>query len=290
MPSQFLLQGLAQGSNPMAEAFDARTKDLTAQHSAEAKAQEDEQNRRDNEMHKVFEYAGDGYVDEARYLAQSKGLQVPEEVFKNATFAKGLDMAGKIYGDDKVAAQKFTQAWMTAPGDLNARLAAGQQAAGVATNPEDRAYNRTIALEKWKLANRVGSESGFTLTPGQRRYDSNGKVVAEAPAEQDQGKTKFVQDALSSALSNPGATPEQAQQAAERAATLYDQLVAPKAPTQMPNMQNAPTPQAQLQNGVYAVQQLVLQGYTAQQIKDTLVQKGATPEQVQTLLGAAGVQ
>jgi hypothetical protein len=154
---------LANPVNHVAQAYQARTQQF------------DEQTRqKDNDMLKVFEFAGDGRLDEAKFYAQSKGLEadVPPQVYENADFAKGLTLAGKIYGDDPVAAEKFTTAWtQNKTGDFQGRLAAAQQAAGKPIDPNDREYQRKIAFEMWKLKNVPNKDGGFTLAPGQTRYD-----------------------------------------------------------------------------------------------------------------------
>ncbi len=297
-----LMQG-AGSANPTMDAFGARTNQINTQRNQEAQQQQadqrfqmeqqrfdlDKQKQSDSDMLKVFEFAGAGYGDEARFLAKQKGLNVPEEIFSNADFAQGLSLAGKIYGDDKVAAQKFTQAWMSSPGgDMNTRIAVAQQAAGGATNPEDRTLTRQIALEKWKLNNKVGgSDNGFTLTPGQRRYDASGKVVAEAPAEMDSNKVKYVQDVVSSAMGgfNP-VDPNLAKQAAEQYDQLFSGGVQQPGGVSIPPVQNSG---GSPEKGIYAVQQLRMKGYNPQQIVDGLIQRGATPEQAKSILDAAGI-
>ncbi len=89
-------------------------------------------------------------------------------------------------------------------------------------------------------------------------------------------------------------TPAQAQEAGLQAAKLYDTIVAPAsgggAPPAAPPATPAPTQEGNMQKGVYAVQQLVSQGYNKQQIREGLIQRGATTQQVEQLLNAAGVQ
>jgi len=314
-----LVQG-ANSANPTRDAFDARAGQLTQQRTADMQIERqkvsdqreterfgmekqkfanEEIARKDADMLKVFEFAGAGYVDEARYLAQQKGLQVPDEIYSNADFAQGLSMAGKIYGDDKVAAQKFTQAWLaTPPGtDTQARLSAAQQAAGLATNPEDRTLQRQISLEKWKINNRVGdgTDRSFTLTPGQVRYDASGQPIASVPPDASDAKTKYVQDIVSSAMNSSMGQQIDMNKIANEAAAQYDQLFGSTAATAgggvtTPMVSPQQPAAAPASKGVYAVQQLQLQGYNAAQIKDGLIQRGATPEQAQGLLDAAGIK
>jgi len=302
MVSQNLLQGLSQGENPVAQAFDARTQQLEQKRAAEQKAIDDKQRQHDQDMLKVFEFAGDGYVDEARYFAQQKGLQVPESIYGNADMAKGLSLAGKIYGDDAAAAQKFTTAWMGTQGDMNTRLLAAQKAAGAAVNPEDRQLQKQIALENWKLKNRVGGSenNGFSLSPGQTRYNAAGGIIASAPAADDNGEYEAYSKAYNAAISSGLMSQEEAQQAGENAAAqyrLYNQRPAAPPPSGniQPAMTSAPTPAGQQNKGVYAVQQMLLpasaggRGLTPDQVMQGLIQRGATEQQARQLLNAAGV-
>ena len=246
-------------SNPVAEAFEARTGQLSAQRNAAEK-------QADDDMLRVFEFAGDGHIDEARFYAQQKGLQVPDQVYTNADFAKGLTLAGKIYGDNPEQAQKFTTAWMANQGDFNTRLAAAQTAAGSASNPEDRQLQRQIALERWKLSNRPASEKRDIRTINNRLVELmpdgttkelyNGGGTGFDPVEIG---TKAYNSALSGGLSdNPQA---QAQDAVNFARGLYDQtqqaapppstvLRAPQGAT--PNLIQSSSPQQQIPSGLPA--------------------------------------
>jgi len=168
--SSSLVNTLAAGANPTAEAYNQRTEQLDATRMASEK-------QADADMLRVFEFAGDGHVDEARFYAQQKGLQVPDQVYSNADFAKGLTLAGKIYGDSPEQAQKFTQAWVSNPqGDFNTRLTAAQQAAGAAVNPEDRQLQKQIALESWKMKHRPPGEADKP-----RIMEVNGTLVSVSP-------------------------------------------------------------------------------------------------------------
>lgn len=166
--NQTLLNNLAQPVNQVAKAYEARTAQFDQARAAEAETQR----QRDNDMLKVFEFAGDGRTEEARYYAQSKGLEIPDQIYSNSDFAKGLGLAGKIYGSDPTAAQKFTSAWMSSVGqDFATRLASAQQAAGVPINPEDRDYQRKIAFEKWKIDNQRPEPSISRFKAGQDAYN-----------------------------------------------------------------------------------------------------------------------
>jgi hypothetical protein len=156
-----IIGSLLQPVNNVAKGFGERTAQFQAADAA-----------KDKDMLKVFEYAGDGHTDEARLFAQQKGLQVPDGIFENADMAKGLTLAGKIYGDDPAAAQKFTTAWMANQnGDFRTRLTAAQQAAGVAINPSDREYKQKIDFELWKLQNIPEKPPISRFEAGQKAYD-----------------------------------------------------------------------------------------------------------------------
>lgn len=98
--------------NPTASAFDERTSQLKAE-------RQQEQDRRDKDFHTVVKYAGDGYVDEAKFYAKSKGLNVPDQIYQNADLAKGMALSRDIYGDDKESASKFTKTWSQMPADMS---------------------------------------------------------------------------------------------------------------------------------------------------------------------------
>ena len=170
--NQNVLNSLSQPVNHVARAYEARSTQLDTQRKEEAANQAKVQQQRDNDMLKVFEFAGDGRAQEAKYYAQSKGLEVPEEIYSNADFAKGLTLAGKLYGDDPESAQKFTTAWMSNPsGDLQARVMAAQQATGRPINPEDREYQRKIAFEIWKSQNLPKEPKIDRFQAGQNAYN-----------------------------------------------------------------------------------------------------------------------
>lgn len=209
--SQGLLNNLANPTNHVAEAYQARTKQF-----------DDQQRQKDNDMLKVFEFAGDGHIEEARYYAQNKGLEVPQEIYSNADFAKGLTLAGKIYGDDPVAAQKFTTAWIQNPqGDFQSRLAAAQQAAGKVIDPLDREFQRKIRLEQWKIDHK-GREP-YTLSPGETRYEG-GKAVASTPAKPPIDRFKAGADAYNASVQSGLSTPQQAEAARQSAYQEWDAI------------------------------------------------------------------
>lgn len=153
MASQNLLQNLTQGANPMSEAFEARTAQLDQKRAEEQAAAAEQQKQRDNDMHEVFKYAGDGFVDEARYLAQQKGLEIPDQVYSNATFAKGLALSKDLYDGEPEKAQRYVTAFNATPGDLQARHQAGIGAGGPAISSDMRSLNKQIAFEQWKRKN-----------------------------------------------------------------------------------------------------------------------------------------
>lgn len=321
--SEGILSGLAQGANPTAQAFGARTQQLDQKREQEQAAQMAAEKQRDADMHTVFKYAGDGLIEEAKYFAQQKGIQVPEQVYSNATFAKGLDMAGSIYGDDPERAQIFTEAFMRSEGDLQSKFAAGIQVAGKPMSASDRDFQNFIRKEQWKLRNGGGGGGGkppapFNLSPGQARYDGNGRLIVQAPpAEGANEEYQAYQKAYNAAISSGLKTQEEADQAGQMAAQQYRAFNAQRtataggqsgltspppsgSPLMTQGQQPAPTaapvvapvaPEMQVQKAVHAVQQLMMKGYTPQQIEANLVQRGATPEQVQALLKqAAGAQ
>lgn len=225
MVDQNILSRLQQPTNVVAQAYTDRTNQLDAQREAEAKKQQDAITQRDNDMLKVFEFAGDGRTEEAKFYANQKGLQVPDEVLSNADFAKGLTLAGKIYGDDPVAAQKFTTAWMqSGGGDFQSRLTMAQQAAGKVIDPADREYQRKIQFELWKLKNLPKSgASGFSLSPGQTRYDAAGNPVASVPQGPPISRFEAGQRAAQAVMQGGLSSQEQVNQARLAAEQAWDQ-------------------------------------------------------------------
>ncbi len=183
------------------------------------------QDQHDNDMLKVFEYAGDGQTEAAQYYAKSKNLQIPDEVYANADLSKGLTMAGKLYGKDAAAAHKFTVAWMQnqGVGDLQQRVLASANAAGVPLDPEDRKTKALIDLEKWKLQNVPASQKGgFSLTPGQTRYDAAGQPLASLPARPPVSRFQAGQAAVNADKQSITSTPASAEAARQAAYKEWD--------------------------------------------------------------------
>lgn len=292
MISPQLLQGTAS-ANPTRDAFDARSQQLQQQRDNDSLKIQQEQDRKDKDFHQVLQYAGDGFVEEARYFARSKGIDVPEAIFSNSAFAKGAAMSKDFYDGDPEAQQKYTMAFVSAPGDIQAKHAAAMQMAGPPVNQDEREFrNKTRLMQyEWNNKPRTGEENGFTLTPGQSRYDSAGNVIASA---EDNGEYEAYQKAYNSAI-NGMMTMEQADEAGKLAAQQYNafkrQGGGGPAPAPSPGLQRqAPTAQGAQMQGVYAVQQLLTRGYRPEQIKAELMRRGASEQQVNSLLGATGVR
>lgn len=291
MISPQLLQGTAS-ANPTRDAFDARSQQLQQQHDNDSLKIQQEQDRKDKDFHQVLQYAGDGFVEEARYFAKSKGIDVPEAIFSNSAFAKGAAMSKDFYDGNPEAQQKYTMAFVSAPGDIQAKHAAAMQMAGPPVNQDEREFrNKTRLMQyEWNNKPRSGEDSGFTLTPGQSRYDASGKVIASAA---DNGEYEAYQKAFNSAI-NGMMTAEQADEAGQLAVQQYRNFQGQGgAAAPSPGLQqNAPAPTAQgaQMQGVYAVQQLITRGYKPDQIKAELMRRGASEEQVNSLLGATGVR
>lgn len=136
------------------------------------------QDLHDNNMLKVFEFAGDGQVDAAKAFAQSKNIQIPPEVLSNADLAQGLAIAGKVYGKDPNAAQKFTTAWMQNQGmPLQQRVLTSSNTAGAPIDPEDRKFRGMIAMLQWKKDNLPNSgQKPSSFNPHQSRFNAGQKA------------------------------------------------------------------------------------------------------------------
>lgn len=330
MTSQNLINALSQPINHTARAFEARTNQLNQERSAQAQADRDardyqmkledrefdRQVQRDNQMLKVFEYAGDGRVEEAKYLAQKQGLEVPDTVFQNADFAKGLATAGELYGDDPVMAQKFTEAWLMSANepDLGRRVLDASQAAGRPVSPEDRQFNLWLRKEQWKKQNTVDTtqkefenwrrkeqwkldnipqdaSKGYTLSAGQVRYDANGNVVAQGAPKMDNFEQEMWNDVYQESIA-AFRPPEIAEQAANRAVSAYRQQFQQPPQQQATNvspnlMQPAAMPQQQAPAAPQPTQtqqpdSVALQGGV--NAVQSLLLKGLGPDQIESTL------
>lgn len=140
------------------------------------------QDMHDNNMLKVFEFAGDGQVDAAKAFAASKGIQVPPQVLANADLAQGLAIAGKMYGKDPNAAQKFTTAWMQNQNmPLEQRVLTSSTQAGAPIDPEDRKFRGMINMLQWKKDNLPnGGVAPHGISPQQARFNAGQKAADTA--------------------------------------------------------------------------------------------------------------
>lgn len=219
MPSVGLMQG-ANTLNPVASAFEATTDKLNAQRSAQEDAARKDQDRRDNQMLKVFQFAGDGFTEEAKFYAKENGIEVPDAVFQNADFASALGTAGETYPNEPEKAQAFTQTFMSAPGDRIQKYMAARQAAGNPVNPDDREFKNFARKEEYKrkygaadnaitpyqqaqldidrqrldMDKQKGVKDNFLVVDGiAYKPDAQGNLVASTPkTTEDRGK--FIQD------------------------------------------------------------------------------------------------
>lgn len=134
-----LTQG-AQSANPTLDAYNTRTQQIAQTSLAQQKVQDDNTQR-------VFDLAAAGHTDEAKFVAQQKGLNIPDQIYQNGALVQSLSLAGKIHPDDPVAAQKFATAFSSTPGDFDTRVNTAMQAAPV-TDPNDRKLQRDIQLAR----------------------------------------------------------------------------------------------------------------------------------------------
>lgn len=162
-----LVNSLAQPQNSVQEGYQQVNSQVMAA-----------QNLHDNNMLKVFEFAGDGQVDAAKAFAASKGIHVPPEVLSNADLAQGLHIAGSMYAKDPNAAQKFSVAWMQNQGlPLQQRVLVASQQAGAPIDPEDRKFRGMIAMLDWKKHNLPNAGvAPHGLSPGQARFNAGQKA------------------------------------------------------------------------------------------------------------------
>lgn len=270
--SNNLIGNIAQPVNHVAQAFDARSTQLDQQREKEQAQIAEAERQKDADFHKVVTYAGDGLVEEAKYFAKQKGIDVPEAVFSNGTFAKGLSMAGNIYADDPEKANIFTQAFMGAQGDLNAKFQAGIQVAGKPVSQSDRDFMNFVRKEQWKLKNNPSGGSGFTLSPGETRYDASAKPIATAPGkagedESEKYASKIWQDTYLAAIEGDGLSvasrksPQEAEQIANEAAEGYRRAFGGQAPAAPPQAGGGmpAAPASQISTGLTATEPMTSQ-------------------------------
>jgi len=159
------------------------------------------QNLHDNNMLKVFEFAGNGEPDAAKAFAAAKGINVPPEVLQNADMTQGLFIAGKMYSNDPNAAQKFSTAWMANQGmPLQQRVLTSSTQAGAPIDPENRKYQAMAAMltsvAGWKKANLPNaglphpgvSRDMARFNAGQKSYEEALKNPLAAPGAADQAR------------------------------------------------------------------------------------------------------
>ncbi len=166
---QTLVNGLANPVNSVQQGYQGVTTQLRAA-----------QDLHDNQMLKVFEFAGDGQVDAAKAYAQAHGIQIPPEVLGNADLAQGLAIAGKIYGKDPHAAHAFTVAWMQNQGlPVEQRTLTSAKQAGAPIDPEDRKFRGMIAMLDFKSRLPNGGQRS-TFNPNQSRFNAGQKAADTA--------------------------------------------------------------------------------------------------------------
>ena len=120
--------------------------------------------------------AEDGYRFAQGMVAISKASQGAEptvDEFKVAV--KAAKVARKAWGDDGMAEHWPATSKALAP--FAAKFMPGIQMPEQYT-PEIGAYFDTLDAE---LSKKEGADASFTLTPGAKRFDASGKMVAEAP-------------------------------------------------------------------------------------------------------------
>jgi len=340
--SGVLLNRLANPTNEVAAAFEARTSQLEGQRKEEQATDLAAQDRRDNDMRQAFEYLGDGQIEAATSFARQKGLDIPKEVLENADFAKGLSFAGERHGNDKQAAERFSVAWNSNPSlPLPQRYLMASEAGGIPVDPDDRAFKRKMELEQFKIDNRAKTSGAFSLSPGQTRYGAGGQEIASIPAQPPISRFEAGQKAYNEVASSMRGNAETAEKARLEAYRYWDEAYAQPAPVVGAPAPVAPggvssglvgnDPVAQSQNaiiqrqseiganpyqtpqntqqqipsglpsqpeqpvytrehGVYAVQQLLMKGYTQEQINKALLDQGKDQYDIDALFQGLGGQ
>ena len=146
-----LIEG-ANSLNPTKDAFDRKSLELGNERAAEQASEMKAQTKRDNDMLKAFDYAGDGNIEQAQYIAKAGGFTLPPETLSNADMSKGIALAGKLYGGDKNNAQKFSLAWMQLSDidDPRERALKASENTGFALDPNDRKFRQAMEMEVFK--------------------------------------------------------------------------------------------------------------------------------------------
>jgi len=245
-----VLQG-ANTLNPTAETYEAKSAQIQQTNL-------DDQTRKDNDFHKVVKYASDGFIEEAKHYARTKGLEVPEQIFQNADLAKGLALGGDFHGDDKQKARVFAEAYSMTQGTMQDRLAAAHAAAGDPVHPDDREFNRKKRWAEYEAANpRPNKErySNYKTVDGVLvRIEPDGSATP-VTQKQDDGEYQAYLKAFNAALGGM-ASQEQAHEAGLRAQEMYRNMRAQRpsqglmgaAPAPVSAMPQQAAPQSTLSN------------------------------------------
>ncbi len=142
-----LISQMPQNPNPEASAFNSETEALQTQ----AKNTVETNEAKDHIIGKVLEYAGNGQVDEARFVAQQNGIQLPEQIYTNSKMAKLGSVAAQLYPDDPNKASAYMVAGMHLAASNPASTfldwsKAGMASAGTPLTVNQREINKIQAL------------------------------------------------------------------------------------------------------------------------------------------------
>lgn len=134
---------------------------------------------RDAKIGQVMEQIANGHIDEAKFVAQQNGLNIPDSVYGSADVARGLSLAQKAYPDEPDKGQAFYQAFTAAQGDLGARVQAGMAAGGTPTPAGQRELRNAIALAGFNFGNSMKMETYKASIP--EVYATTSGLVAVNP-------------------------------------------------------------------------------------------------------------
>lgn len=129
------------------------------------------QAQQDKDIASVLEMAANGHVEEARYVAQQRGIQIPEEILGNADMSRAMSMANTAYPAEPDKGQKFFMAFIQGSGTTRDRVLAGIRAAGPPDNASQRALANSIALADYNAKNKppvqyIGPDGVLTNVAG----------------------------------------------------------------------------------------------------------------------------
>lgn len=104
--------------------------------------------QRDQQLNSIFQMAANGSPDEAQFLAQQNGFQIPDSIIQNGNITQGLNLAQKAYPDEPDKGNSFFKAYTGTQGTMDEKVQAALAAGGTPTGLAQREVNKAMALTK----------------------------------------------------------------------------------------------------------------------------------------------